>query len=141
MTDVDDVVRDWATFAIATQCDADAADLRGALSARLADSDDETRGEAMVGLARRGDTSVISAVPDALECGDPGQLVFDAAQAILEHYPQDERISTPESRAQIFSVRSSSEAQTSEVQRRPLSRIASRSPSVLSSFPALVQSR
>jgi HEAT repeat protein len=94
MTDVDDAVRDWATFAIGTQCDADAPDIRGALSARLADSDDETRGEAMVGLARRGDTSVISAVADALECGDPGQLVFDAAEEILEHYPQDERIST-----------------------------------------------
>jgi HEAT repeat protein len=94
MTDVVDAVRDWATFAIGTHCDADTRDIRGALSARLADSDDETRGEAMVGLARRGDTSVISMVADALEGADPGRLVFDAAEEILEHYPQDELISS-----------------------------------------------
>jgi HEAT repeat protein len=93
MTDVDDAVRDWSTFAIGTQCDADAPDIRGALSERLADSDDETRGEAMVGLARRGDSSVIAIVADALAGVDPGQLVFDAADEILEHYPQDERVS------------------------------------------------
>lgn len=59
MTDVDDAVRDWATFAIGSQCDADGRDLRQALVDRLADSDEEIRGEAMVGLARRRDLAVV----------------------------------------------------------------------------------
>ena len=53
MTDVDDGVRNWATFAVGTQCDADTPDIRTALAANLTDADAEIRGEAMVGLARR----------------------------------------------------------------------------------------
>jgi HEAT repeat protein len=93
-TDVDDSVRDWATFALGTQCDADGPEIRKALADRLRDSDDEVRGEAMVGLARRADATVIDCVAEALESVDPGQLVFDAADEILEKYPDESRIRT-----------------------------------------------
>jgi HEAT repeat protein len=91
---VEDSVRDWATFALGTQCDADGPEIRKALADRLRDTDDEVRGEAMVGLARRGDTTVIDCVAEALESPDPGQLIFDAADEILEKYPDESRIST-----------------------------------------------
>jgi HEAT repeat protein len=48
-------VRDWATFALGTLADVDTPELRDALVARLADSDDDTRLEAVHGLALRGD--------------------------------------------------------------------------------------
>jgi HEAT repeat protein len=92
--DVDDSVRDWATFALGTQCDADGPEIRKALADRLCDSDNEVRGEAMVGLARRADTTVIDCVAEALESLDPGQLVFDAADEILATYPNESRIRT-----------------------------------------------
>jgi HEAT repeat protein len=93
-TDLDDSVRDWATFAIGTQCDADSPEIRKALADRLRDSDNDVRGEAMVGLARRGDTTVIGCIAEALESADPSQLVFDAADEILATYPEESRIRT-----------------------------------------------
>jgi HEAT repeat protein len=48
-------VRDWATFALGTLADVDNPSLRKALAARLADEDEDTRLEAVHGLAIRGD--------------------------------------------------------------------------------------
>lgn len=93
MTDVDDSVRDWATFAIGTQCDADSPGIRASLAANLADADGEIRGEAMVGLARRGDCDVIDRIVEALQVPEASRLVFDAADEILGRYPQESRIS------------------------------------------------
>ena len=92
--DLDDSVRDWATFAIARQCDADSADIRKALADRLDDSDAEVRGEAMVGLARRRDPSVIDCIAAALDASDPNQLVFDAAEEVLLAIPDESRLTT-----------------------------------------------
>ena len=57
-------VRDWATFALGTLAPQDTPELRDALEARLADTDPETRLEAVHGLALRGDRR---AVEPALE--------------------------------------------------------------------------
>jgi methionyl-tRNA formyltransferase len=48
-------VRDWATFALGTLSEADSPALRDALAARLDDPDEDTRLEAVHGLALRGD--------------------------------------------------------------------------------------
>jgi len=90
--DVDDDVRDWATFAIGTQCDADSDDIRRALRDRLGDADEEVRSEAIVGLARRGDRVVIDRIVEALDGASPSQLIFDAADALLVVDPGEPRI-------------------------------------------------
>jgi hypothetical protein len=61
------------------------------LSERLTERDDEIRGEAFVGLARRGDLLIIDQIVREVE-GDPGSLVFDAADEILKHVPEEPRI-------------------------------------------------
>ncbi|MCA9259834.1 MAG: HEAT repeat domain-containing protein [Planctomycetales bacterium] len=61
-TDADSNVRDWATFPLAQQTEADSSAIRDALAARLADVDADTRGEALVGLANRGDSRAIAAI-------------------------------------------------------------------------------
>jgi HEAT repeat protein len=90
--DVDDAVRDWATFAIGTQTDADTPQIRKALADRLTDSDEEVRGEALVGLARRRDRTVIESVIQALQSPNASRLVFDAAEELLSAYPDDYRL-------------------------------------------------
>ncbi len=57
--DPDEDVRDWATFGLGTQIDRDDAEVRAALIARLDDAHDDTRAEAICGLAVRGDDRVI----------------------------------------------------------------------------------
>src|SRR5205814_7161779 len=60
--DQDSDVRDWATFELGTILDIDGVDtppLREALPARLSDPDDDTRAEALAGLARRKDERVL----------------------------------------------------------------------------------
>ncbi len=58
-TDQDDRVRDWATFGLGSQINADTLDIRAALFERASDDDEATRGEAFVGLARRKDQRII----------------------------------------------------------------------------------
>jgi hypothetical protein len=53
--DWDGDIRNWATFNLGSRIDADSPLIRDALAARLNESDEEIRGEAIVGLARRGD--------------------------------------------------------------------------------------
>ncbi|HLZ56455.1 MAG TPA: HEAT repeat domain-containing protein, partial [Ktedonosporobacter sp.] len=52
-------IRDWATFGLGSTIETDTPAVRSALLARLGDEDEDTRGEAIVGLARRGDRRMI----------------------------------------------------------------------------------
>ncbi|HYF65513.1 MAG TPA: hypothetical protein VD886_21985 [Herpetosiphonaceae bacterium] len=76
--------RDWATFALARQTDLDTPELRAALLARLDDSDPETRGEAMLGLARRGDRRVVPTIGRDLAGEFNGDWPIEAAELIAD---------------------------------------------------------
>ena len=64
--DAEPRVRDWATFALGTLAEQDGAALRDALAARLEDPDEDTRLEAVHGLAVRGDARAQAPARDLL---------------------------------------------------------------------------
>lgn len=74
--DANEGIRDWATFDLCNM-EVDTPALREALVARLDDSDAQTRFEAMVGLAERGDIRVVKAVLRAFEPDEEGKVLFD----------------------------------------------------------------
>ncbi len=81
-------VRDWATFGLGSLLDIDLPEIRNALANRLDDPHHEVRGEAIVGLARRGDTRVIPALlkelqSDTRENLREWTLLVEAAEASI----------------------------------------------------------
>jgi HEAT repeat protein len=84
MRDSDSDVRDWATFGLGTQSDADSAAIREALFDRLQDEDEDTRAEAAAGLAKRRDLRVLPAVLEELQRDEYGVLYEEAASYLLE---------------------------------------------------------
>lgn len=106
--DPDDDVRNWATFALGTQCQVDAPEIRAALWARVDDEHSEVREEAINGLARRRDRRIVPRVARLLDgsgvsfhtftavacLGDPALLPHldgyeDAAEALRECDPRE----------------------------------------------------
>lgn len=99
--DQDTDVRNWATFGLGTLSEADSEEIRQALLARLRDEDPEVRGEAMIGLAQRGDARVTPAILQEFERDEVGALVVAAAAkqpdaafvphlaTLAEAYPED----------------------------------------------------
>ncbi len=83
-SDPDRDVRDWATFNLGTQCDVDTPELREALKARLSDKDSITRGEAMVGMAKRKDKGIKDFILKELESEEIGILTLEAATLIAD---------------------------------------------------------
>lgn len=79
-------VRNWATFGLGSQCDMDTPDIRNALHKKLLDKDFEIRGEALVGLAKRNDISILNTLIDELEGEFNGNWAVEAA--ILLAHPQ-----------------------------------------------------
>ena len=69
--DSNPAIRDWATFALGTLSPRDTDELRDALAARLGDEDDDTRIEAIHGLALRGDERGSEAALALLVAGEP----------------------------------------------------------------------
>jgi methionyl-tRNA formyltransferase len=84
--DPEPAIRDWATFALGTLSPQDTPTLRDALAARLGDSDDSTRIEAVHGLALRGDTRALDATLDLLGEVGPHDDGGNAADTIWKRY-------------------------------------------------------
>ncbi|MFI5907450.1 HEAT repeat domain-containing protein [Dactylosporangium sp. NPDC051541] len=81
--DPDDDVRDWACFALGTQLsEVDTKSIRDTLAARLEDPHDDTRCEALLGLARRRDTRVLPVLHERLARDNVYSLEIDAAGAL-----------------------------------------------------------
>jgi HEAT repeat protein len=79
--DPDPEIRDWATFGLGSQIEADGTALRQALAARLDDPEGDTAGEALLGLARRRDPVALPILLSLLE-DSPGNLIVEAASAL-----------------------------------------------------------
>jgi hypothetical protein len=80
--DEDADIRNWATFALGSLSEEDSPAIRDALSARLAEADDEIRGEAILGLANRGDERAVQPLLHELNMPDVLSLATDAAGAM-----------------------------------------------------------
>ncbi|MEV8512385.1 HEAT repeat domain-containing protein [Dactylosporangium sp. NPDC051484] len=81
--DADEDVRDWACFALGTQLsEVDDPVVRDALAARLEDPHDDTRCEALLGLARRRDSRVLPVLHERLSRDNVYSLEIDAAGAL-----------------------------------------------------------
>lgn len=83
MGDSDDQVRDWATFAVGQFFDDDTPEVRTALAQRLTDPHDETREEAVLGLARRHDERAIAPLINLLR-GSPGSGALETAEELAD---------------------------------------------------------
>jgi HEAT repeat protein len=81
-TDKSDQVRDWATFGLAQQLEVDTPEIRAALAARLDDPDEDCRGEAMIGLARRRDPRAAAAIERELRLNPHSYFAAEAAELI-----------------------------------------------------------
>ncbi len=79
-TDRDDEVRDWATFSLGTLGDADGEAVRTRLWANAHDTSRDVRGEAVVGLARRGDPRAVDLLRERLVDGDCRVYELEAAE-------------------------------------------------------------
>ena len=84
--DSDPDVRDWATFALA-ESDRTDEHTREALLARTGDEDDDTRAEAIYGLARRRDPRAREFVERALASGPVGALILRARDELASGDP------------------------------------------------------
>jgi HEAT repeat protein len=80
--DEDEDVRNWATFGIGSQVETHTEQIREALFRRLDESDSEIRGEALLGLARRGDGRVVKYLLKELSSDEVGTLAVEAARDI-----------------------------------------------------------
>ena len=79
--DPDEEVRDWATFGLGSLIDSDTPAIRQALLRRLTDDHEETRGEAIAGLARRHDEQGIKVLIEEFRSHDAAYpLIIQAAE-------------------------------------------------------------
>lgn len=90
MRDVDDDVRDWATFGLGEIGDADSNGIRDALYERLTDASADVREGALAGLSKRKDKRVLPILIAELSMTDASDRVKEAAELFLgedEHRP------------------------------------------------------
>ena len=77
-------VRDWATFGLGSQIDSNTPAIRKALRSRLNEKDDEIRGEALLGLAKRRAKRISSVIIKELQKRRPIFLVLEAAEEVRD---------------------------------------------------------
>ena len=82
-TDHDADVRNWATFGLAQQRDADTDQIREALAARLADDDPDVSYEAIIGLGRRRDRRAVGFLKTMLHNDPEDVAAREAAEMLL----------------------------------------------------------
>jgi HEAT repeat protein len=82
MEDEETSVRDWATFSLGSVGSTDSAAVREALWRHCDDADFDTRSEALVGLAIRGDRRAVPRILAALQAETVGELVVEAAMEV-----------------------------------------------------------
>lgn len=82
--DPDEDVRDWATFGLGTQIETDTSAIRDALAARLVDPHNDTRAEALVGLAKRRDEQALHPLMAELARRQFGWLAVEAAAELAD---------------------------------------------------------
>jgi HEAT repeat protein len=79
--DKDSDIRDWATFGLGTQIETDSQIIREALWERINDTDNTTRLEAIVGLAKRKDENIKEILKkELLEIDETGSLILEAIE-------------------------------------------------------------
>jgi HEAT repeat protein len=82
--DPEDEIRDWATFGLGRISNVDTLDLRVALVDRLADDHEDTRDEAMIGLARRRDPAVKETLLAVLASDLVSNLAVESAALLAD---------------------------------------------------------
>ena len=122
-------VRNWAMFGLGSQIDIDTPEIKQALFSGLSDSDDETRGEAILGLAVRGDCRIVDLILKEWEGQTISKLSLEAAEVsgdprlysclvnFLENIDLDE---DPEFREQLEQAITACKLNIEEVQAREL---------------------
>jgi HEAT repeat protein len=91
--DADSDVRDWATFRLGTRIENPTQEVLDALAARVTDEDDDTRAEAIAGLARNKDPRSLEPLIEYLEGLEAGgedwsyieDLLYEAARELADH--------------------------------------------------------
>lgn len=78
-------VRNWATFGIGTQTERDTKYIREALWNRINDRHEETKFEAIVGLAKRKDIRIKKIIKRELHQKEFGSLLFEAISELQEN--------------------------------------------------------
>ena len=88
MHDVDDDVRDWATFGLGVLGDLDSEAIRDALWQQMSDPNDDVREESLVGLGKRKDRRALPLL--IAELNKPGfsDRVIEAAEGFLSEKDQ-----------------------------------------------------
>jgi HEAT repeat protein len=81
-SDNDGDVRDWATFGLGSMIETDTPRIREALFARIADTNEDAKAEALVGLARRKDERAFALILDELTSDNVGLLALEAAEEL-----------------------------------------------------------
>ena len=75
-------IRNWATFGIGSQIEILNKEIKEALWERTKDKHQETKFEALVGLANRGESQIKEIIIEELEKGEYGTLIFEAIERL-----------------------------------------------------------